>query len=374
MLSLFTANGFDPREAGYNLAFISACALVDPSPSGWQTDIQDALAFFTSIRDANNAFPLFSYSGAHSSISTGGSVSVTNGSTAVVGTGTNFSGDMVGNSFLTWAGTLGTFPANNAAVDTTPRYITAVADSTHLTLSGNYTGTTASGRNWTMGGFSGLVGWGIQPYMEALLGQAMGYAAAALDRNSFATSDADTYETYQEGLATMLIDMITPDRGGFYNGVYFPNCDPPMYENASAPQLYCYGATDFVTNGGVAAAASQLRILSMEAMTLFAQVYERTHDTAIKDAADLLMTQQFCAPFYDCPFMSDGEYIDQYDPTGAFFSGTPPAGQQPKWFGELAGFANAVGTWPAARLDGSSVVTPTTSLGKSTLTGRVKMF
>lgn len=352
MLSLFSANGFDPREAGYNLAFISACALVDPSPSTWQTDIQDALAFFTSIRDDHDSFPFFSYSWAHSSISTGGSVSVTNGSTAVVGSGTNFSGDMVGNAFLTWGGTLGTFPADNSAVDTTPRYITAVADSTHLTLSGNYTGTTASGRNWTMGGFSGLVGWGIQPYMEALLGQAMGYAAAALDRNAFDGTGADLYETYQEGLALMLVnDAITPDRGGFYNGLYFPNCDVPMYENASAPQLYCYGATDFVTNGGTAAAHSQLRILSMESMTLMAQVYQRTQNATIKTAADTLMDQQFCPSMgYDCVGSSDGYWIDQYDPGGDFMINTPPAGQQPKWFGELAGFANAVGTWPAARL------------------------
>ena len=48
----------------------------------------------------------------------------------------------------------------------------------------------------------------------------------------------------------------------------------------------------------------------------------------------------------------DGTYVDAYDDnTGWYMTGTPPAGQSPKWFGDVWGFSG-LAAWPAVRIGG----------------------
>lgn len=68
---------------------------------------------------------------------TAGTVAVTNGSTTVTGTGTNFTSAMVGGGFIKTG-------------DTASYKITAVASTTSLTLGSSYSGTTSSGSAYTI--------------------------------------------------------------------------------------------------------------------------------------------------------------------------------------------------------------------------------
>jgi phospholipase C len=66
-----------------------------------------------------------------------GTISISNGSTAVVGAGTNFN--------ASWAGTI-LYVANGSSAT-----VASVTDATHLTLAGTYTGTTNSSAGFSMG-------------------------------------------------------------------------------------------------------------------------------------------------------------------------------------------------------------------------------
>ena len=68
---------------------------------------------------------------------TTGTVQVTNGSTAVVGTGTTFTAGMVGKRFLIDG-------------DTTYYTVATFTDATHIALDGNYGGTGGSGKSYTI--------------------------------------------------------------------------------------------------------------------------------------------------------------------------------------------------------------------------------
>ncbi len=68
-----------------------------------------------------------------------GTVAATNGSAVIVGTGTTWAAYVTAGSVFTVAGSM------------VPYVVASVTDNTHLTLSSNYGGTTASGLSYTIG-------------------------------------------------------------------------------------------------------------------------------------------------------------------------------------------------------------------------------
>jgi hypothetical protein len=84
--------------------------------------------------------------------------------------------------------------------------------------------------------------------------------------------------------------------------------------------------------------------------------YAYNKDPGLRGFADQLFNAMWAKPG-TCPSGSvmcapDGTYVDAYDDnTGWYMVGTPPAGQSPKWFGDIWGFSG-LSAWPAARIGG----------------------
>lgn len=106
-----------------------------------------------------------------------GTVTVTNGSPAVVGVGTTW-----GNGAITPGDSFSLVDASGAAVS--PHYeVLTVTDDTHLTLTANYGGTTAAGAKYAIWN---LAGEHTTPYLSALV-------SALVQRCKLALADAAAY-------------------------------------------------------------------------------------------------------------------------------------------------------------------------------------
>ena len=66
----------------------------------------------------------------------------------------------------------------------------------------------------------------------------------------------------------------------------------------------------------------------------------------VKSTMDTLMSQMFSKPGTG-GLNPDGFYIGDFDPSGLFVSGIPPAGTAPKWTGQGCGYTEACDIWPA---------------------------
>ena len=106
-----------------------------------------------------------------------GTVTVTNGSPAVVGVGTTW-----GNGAITPGDSFSLVDASGAAVS--PHYeVLTVTDDTHLTLTANYGGTTAAGAKYALWN---LAGQHTTPYLSALV-------SALVQRCKLVLADAASY-------------------------------------------------------------------------------------------------------------------------------------------------------------------------------------
>jgi hypothetical protein len=353
----------DARETGYAMSMLSYCALADPNPSHQsfcRAAIKTSLSIvWTPFRrpDVGNAWAGFQYSNqvsanqASSITSLGGtgSACVTSGSTTVTGTGTNWTS--AANTFNIWffGGNPSAAPLTNADGDSVVYGIT-VNSATSLTLSSAYAGATActgvsgSNRGYVMGyeeinpagspNTNGLVGWGILPYSEGMLGTGFGWAAMAMD--GYDAPSAALFRSYLDDTVQWLITYgMDPLTGGLYYGSMFPGCVPPI-----APGNVACGTTEN---------QSQTRTLSLDVMRAFSMDYQNTGSPTVKAAADALMSQMFSKPGTGGP-NPDGFYISDFD--GFFTTGGPPVGSAPKWAGQLCGFEETCDMWPAVRLGG----------------------
>jgi hypothetical protein len=338
----------DQRNDGYVLAGLAVLCQIDGAYNSgqWCTDLADFVTSYSAYEgDHGDAFQKF-YTGVSSITNPNCSATVTNGSKTVTISGsgcvfpyTTGSEDL---NFWSWGGTSSARPTNNAAGDSQlyPIDVVNVGAGT-LTLYDNYTGSTTSGRGFTVGG---LIGWGFQPYMEAILGQGFYMAANAL--NGIDNTARDLARAAGLIAVEASMDGYNVQVGGMYNGVTFPGCPASMtYPNStpliSSPTLYCWGAE---LPGRVT--ASQARDLSLETQRAYSLAYAATSDAAILAMVELFRAQAFCpqAPIaWACgDGTPDGEYLDAFDTYNTGGIGTSLA----KHYGQFTGFAHAAAAWP----------------------------
>ena len=187
----------DIREDAYRLSVEALCGIADPDPTHQatcQTRVANSVAnvwqrqqladgSWTDDLSGNSFYVVCSWCGTAS-----GTVSVTNGSTTVTGTGTGWTSSPLPavcatNPCSIWLSPTSASPATTPAKDNsggdTTTFGVSWVDSTHLTLSRPYDGSLAgSGRGYQIGA---LLGWGTQPFMMGVVSGAMKYAYHALD-------------------------------------------------------------------------------------------------------------------------------------------------------------------------------------------------
>jgi hypothetical protein len=302
----------DIREQGYTLAFTALGALFDPSPS-------HVAAYNTSLLWAlNNRWaPQQESDGSWRNLSYGfatwnghpGTVTVTNGSRIVQGTGTNWQPSWF-NSAAFWSGN------TNGTQGDPFAYVATYVSPTELMLDRPYTGGNAAGRGWQL---SNLVGVGTQPFMLGILGSAFRYAYLATNEERF--------RDYTVDIANWISQHgYRPATRGLWYGRYFANCEPIAEGNR-----FC-----------AAENVEQSRILTAEVLNAFS--YARL----VRPSADLTRRGDdlFGAMFGKLGGPgSDQNYLTGYNDNGFMFLAT-----NGKWFGFMFGFSFS-SSWPAARID-----------------------
>ena len=353
----------DAREAGYATTYVAFCATLCPDSAEKtlnRTALKDAL---TDVWDSatyhradlgSASYPGYGSfyatlgSAAGSSITAAafggqGTACVTNGSTAVVGTGTVWV-SQAGKSIWFFGGTTSVLPATNATGDTTYYTGTTVTDNTHLTLNRAYEGTTGcsgvsgSDKGYVFGDTGGLVAWGSQAWPMGFAAMAAYDAGIALQVTD-PTESADYFALLQQdALWILTYGRYGGDEKGLVNGMFFPGCTPPI--------------TAFTLNCAPDDIASAYRTLSLDVMRGLSAAYLESRNSVIKTGVDAMMTEMFAAPGYDSLAAGDGSYINEFDDGATYMTGTGGAapGGAPKWTGQLCGIQEACSMWPAARL------------------------
>ena len=320
----------DIREDAYQLAFAALAAMFDPdtSPGGWRQRWQAALTaainnrWWPQRRAAGNWESLTgdtgSWGGAYPHDA--GTVSVRNGDTQVIGTGsTGWDSSVNGQHFWTVKNEL-----EASTADRTYYTVTYVSP-TELRLNKPFEGPDDTGRKWMMS--SNWVGFGTQPFMLGIVGSAMRFAYHALKDTDPAT--AAKARAGVIGAAKWLsTTAYKSDWKGLWYGVGFGVCASP--ENSPA-QAQCQ------SQDGLEAG----RALSGEIMGTMAQALLWSDDPVIRQMGDVYMGAMFGKVGYGGP-QSDGTYLSAID---GWFFGQRNAG---KWLGFFWGFG-AGNAWLSAR-------------------------
>jgi hypothetical protein len=340
---------WDVREVAYELALLSYCALYDPDSihqatcRGW---VSGAISgYLTQAKQPDGGW-LELVAHYYSWTIPPTSVTLTQGSTAVVGNGTSWTASQFASSGgvgpVMWFLNSTSRPTSNAAGDATV-YSPAFVDSTHLTLDRPYQGTTGT-HGWALSVPSidtPFVGYGAYVYMEGLLGAAFDLAAKSIaDSDPVNSALARSYNV-SVGNWIKTYGYRAPMKSVYY-GVEFVNCQAPIAE-ASTP---CTGYN---------LAADNARELSAEAIRGLMTAYAYTQDAGLKNLTDVLFNAMWAKPT-TCPVgstlcVSDGVYVDAFDDGQWYMAGTPPTGAAPKYFGQMWGFSE-LSSWPAIRLGG----------------------
>ena len=334
---------WDLREEAYHLQFVSECALVDPDPvhrAACKTVISQSFPkIWTPFLFPDGSWAQLYYGGmggGSSSWDSRSSVTLTNGSNAVIGNGTIWTAGTCAASSggcTIWF-TNGTGkPASNAEGDNTT-YNAVTIDATHITLDRPYAGTTGV-HGWAITNPQfGLIGWGSQPFMMGIMGTAFDMAARAIADSD--PSTAALAHSYNVTAANWIKNYsYWPLRKGLYYGVGFINCQLPI-SDTSPP---CTENND----------ASQARTLNAETMRAVGAAYAYSGDSSMLAFGDTLFSAMFSKPGTGGP-NPDGSYVSDWDDTlGWYMSGTPPTGKAPKYFGMFFGTGDG-SSWPAYRL------------------------
>jgi hypothetical protein len=166
-----------------------------------------------------------------------GTVTATNGSTAIVGSGSNLNSGIGGSdgacnvagNYIVFYPSTATFYMDSTGGNTgdaSGYQIVSVTDNTHMTLATPYTGTTGS-KYWACG--SGAIGMGKQPFMLGITAQAFIRSADLLtvaDATTYA-SQISTYRSYAADVGNWLLNHRSPDGGIFYFKTS-PSCEGPI--------------------------------------------------------------------------------------------------------------------------------------------------
>ncbi len=322
---------YDIRENGYGLSVIAIAALLHPQAetrARFVSALESAIAnrWGPSQRDQgqwdNMTFGFAPWNGYS------GTVSVTNGSTAVAGSGTNWQSGWMPNNFFLVCDVSG---ENCDAAAYVPSYVSP----TSLTLDRPYEGVTADGRGWQI---SNLVGRGTQPFTLGIVGAAMYWAYQAL--HEAGSPHAETARHFVLDIADWITEYgYSPTAKGLYYGRNFPPCEP---------------ISDTKPNCG-ASPAEEARFLNSETMAVFSAAYLLTGDAKYRSQGDKLygaMWGKWGGP------ETDAVFLRTYD-DGGWSMLTKKA----KDFGFAFGMGMG-STWPAARMGASeSVSTQTITVG-----------
>ncbi len=325
----------DMRENAYELGFLGLCAWLDPDDTAanrcadalesgmtlWkrlqQTDPQSGAKYWLSP----------TYGQASWNTQGGTSVSVTNNSNVVVGTGTNFQSAACGPAQpgQGFAFRTTTTPSNAIDGDMDKYYVRQVLSPTQLLLDRPYQGTTAAGRGWQCGS---LVGTGIQPFMVGIVASAMNFAEIGLLARQRNAKAAEARQMVLDSEEWLRLEGYRPLANGLWYGRYYTNCEP---------------ISEAADEGCLAGNVATAREYAIESLNAYSQSYQRVPSENIRIFGDKIFGGIFGkngGPY------ADGIYSSEID-TGGFYVTTNNA----KYLGFLFGFGYAP-TWLAARLGG----------------------
>jgi hypothetical protein len=416
----------DVRESGYCLQYQALLAQFDPDPNAraahkawlvsklplfserqrpnggfWGADAED---FGSTVATATNGSATVSlhsgtefaasFCGDPASFQESGTITVTNASTAVSGSGTSFTGAagkilfirgtlggqpysqfnrvaaVASATSLTlaypWPGDSGTairyriqaanpgpyidrgvisFSQSNAGgtqifpgrVDDDNWYWCTRDSGTQLTLDKPYTGdTTTTPYRRVFGGWGGN---GPTTFMQAIMAMGLWDAAKALD--GYDNTAAANYRTLATGVNSFLFEFANAPYGTI--GLPYFNPDQPFCQ----PRTVVPNACDQGEPVGLR------RSYSVEAVRAFSQQYLATGDAAHKAAGDAWYTALFSVTGFASPFAGDGNQADLLKDNEYLWS--IPLLQ--KNFGQTFGQGGAQ-TWPAAREGGPAPPQP----------------
>src|ERR1035437_7765864 len=329
---------WDTREMAYHLAMVSYCALFDSDsthrsacktaivnsfPAVWTPDIRDGIwpQAYTSI----------------ASWTTSSRVTLTHGSSTVVGVGTT-GWATVSFPQRIWLVNSPHGAPNNAAGDPVA-YAATYVSPTQLTLDRPYEGTSGT-HGWQLS-TENAMGWTSQPFMTGLLSAAFDLAAKAVADVSPTT--AALAHSYNVAAANWIKTYAyRPATKGLFYYVGGPDCTPPLDES----KIYCTGNLD----------AAGSRALSAEALRGINAAYVYSLDPSLKTLSDTLYNAMWARPA-TCPAgstlcVSDGSYLSGMDDGQYMITGGPPSNATPwKWLGMFFGFS-AQSAWPGYRVGG----------------------
>jgi hypothetical protein len=328
---------WDIREEAYHMATVAYDAMFDPdatSRAGSKTALSYAMDHLwkkTQSPDGSWQQMYYAYNSWTSKPTT---VALINGSNLITGNGTSWTSGVNGRRIVFTASSQ--MPANRQAQESTYYTITYV-DGTHIILDRPYQGTTGT-HGWIIG-TTQATGWGVQPFIEGILGLAFGFTAEAI-----ADSDATNAAQARNYVTAIANWQRTYGFRGAVDGMqYFAgtvDCMPPIPETST----WCTAGNN----------PSQARTLNAETLRSVMLAYSYTRDSDLLAFGDTLYNAMFGKPG-TCPANSslclpDGNYVsDLNDVWGYYMSGTPPAGRAHKWFGMFFGIG-AAADWPAFRL------------------------
>ncbi len=298
----------DLREDSYATAYVALAALLDPNVAvqpKWSaavTEVIDTLWAPNVLAAGNWTNPSYGYATWNGS---SGTVTVTNGSTTVIGSGTQwqsswFSGNAV------WTAD------SNLTDGDAVAYTATVISPTQLTLNVPYQGPTQTGRGWES---NNLVGFGTQPYQLGETGTAFRYAYLATGDSRLPGYLAGIMNWFQT-------EGYRPDARGLWYGRVFPNCEPISSNNE-----WCSGGD-----------VEQSRYLAGQIVAAASEAYALTPTTTLQQFGDNIYSAMFGGAGGPG---SDGTYVTDIA-TGGWAMQTDLA----KDFGFFYGFGFG-SAWPA---------------------------
>ena len=253
----------DLREDSYATAFVGLAALLDPDPTSraaWKTDVTNVIdkLWAPNVLAAGNwTNPSYGFASWNGS---SGTVTVTKGSTTVIGNGTQWNSS--------WFSGNAVWTANNNLTDgDAVAYTATVVSPTELTLNTPYEGPTQTGRGWES---NNLVGFGTQPYQLGETGTAFRYAYLATNDSrlpQYLAGIADWFQT--EGYR--------PDARGLWYGRIFPNCEP-----ISSTNEWCSGGD-----------AEQSRYLAGQIVVALTEAYVLAPSSTLGSFGDNIYSAMF---------------------------------------------------------------------------------
>jgi hypothetical protein len=311
----------DIRERGYELMFVAQCALVDPDPAHREAcavDVNEAISHrWAPQQRRDKSWASSAYYAGHSSWSDGfapggGTVSVENGSTRVIGHGTKWEESWFKNLFF-WV----CDDASNGDPVTyfNPKFISP----TELELPRPYEGPTATGKKWQSAEF---VGVGTLPYMMGIVATAMNYAHKATGNDLARQLAIDaTYWIKDVGFQ--------PTTKGLYYARGFTSCEP-----ISDDVPHCAYPLSY---------SSSARFLNAEVFNALTQTYIYTRDETLRQVGDEMYGAVFGNPAFGGP-SADAYYVSMISDSGYSITAS-----KAKDFGFMFGMGFGA-AWPAARL------------------------